>query len=262
MPTHLKVRDLPDHFLSRGRFSASTEEISDLTGIARPALGPALKRLRDRRLAFSPARGLYCFVPPEYRSWGVTPGAWMIDDAMRHLRRDYYVGLLSAAELHGAAHQAPQVFQVLVGVQTADRDVGRVRLRFVLDAHLDSAAVEARNVPTGTMRLASREQTAVDLVAHHRHAGGWGNVATVLAELEGLDGAELARLVSRRPLAQARRLGWLLDRFAPAIDTDPLEGLARRPTASPTLLEPAGGRSGELDERWALIVNTDVQSDL
>jgi hypothetical protein len=29
---------------------------------------------------------------------------------------------------------------VLVGIQTADRDIGRVRLRFVLDAHLDSRA--------------------------------------------------------------------------------------------------------------------------
>lgn len=87
-------------------------------------------------------------------------------------------------------------------------------------------------------------------------------MATVLSELEGLDRAELARLASCRPLAQARRLGWLLDRFMPAIDTHPLEGLARRPTAPPTRPEPAAGRGGELDERWALIVNTDVQHDL
>ncbi len=262
MVTHLRVNDLPDHFLSQGRFSASTEEISELTGIARRALGPALKRLRDRRLAFSPARGLYCFVPPEYRSWGVTPGAWMIDDTMRHLGRDYYVSLLSAAEMHGAAHHAPQVFQVLVGIQTADRDIGRVRLRFVLDAHLDNGAVETRGVPTGTVRVGTREQTAVDLVAHHRHAGGWSNVATVLGELERLDGGELARLAGHRPLAQARRLGWLLDRFAAGIDTDPLASLACRPTALPTPLEPAAARAGELNERWALIVNADVQPDL
>jgi predicted transcriptional regulator of viral defense system len=132
----------------------------------------------------------------------------------------------------------------------------------VLDAHLDSAAVEARNVPTGTARVATREQTAVDVVAHHRHAGGWNNVATVLGELESLDGGELARLAAGRSLAQARRLGWLLDRFAAGIDTDPLASLARRPTALPTPLEPAADRAGDLDERWALIVNVDVQSDL
>ena len=68
MATRLRVSDLPDHLLSRGRFSASTEEIGELTGVPRGDLGPALKRLRDRKLAFSPARGLYCFVPPEYRS--------------------------------------------------------------------------------------------------------------------------------------------------------------------------------------------------
>lgn len=262
MPTRLKVSHLPDYFLSRGRFSASTEEISELTGVPRRDLGPALKRLRDRRLAFSPARGLYCFVPPEYRSWGVVPGMWMIDDTMRHLGHPYYVGLLSAADVHGAAHQAPQVFQVLVDAQTAARDLGRVRLQFILDAHLGDATVEERNVPTGTVRVATREQTAIDLVAHHRHAGGWSNIATVLSELEGLDGVEIARLAANRPLAQARRLGWLLDRFAPRVDSELLARLARRPTAMPTMLEPGGTRAGGLDARWALIVNTDVEPDL
>jgi predicted transcriptional regulator of viral defense system len=262
MATRLRVSDLPDHLLSRGRFSASTEEISELTGVPRGDLGPALKRLRDRKLAFSPARGLYCFVPPEYRSWGVVPGMWLIDDAMRHLGRCYYVGLLSAAEAHGAAHHAPQVFQVVVDAQTARRDLGRVRLRFILDPHAADAAVERRNVPTGTVRVATREQTAVDLVAHHRKAGGWSNIATVLIELEGLDGVEIARLAARRPLAQARRLGWLLDRFVQGVDTEPLALLARRPTATATMLEPGGARTGSLDERWALILNTEVEPDL
>ena len=33
---------------------------------------------------------------------------------MAHLSQPYYVALLSAAAYHGAAHQKPQVFQVMV----------------------------------------------------------------------------------------------------------------------------------------------------
>jgi predicted transcriptional regulator of viral defense system len=262
MSAQLRVSDLPDYLLSRGRFSASTQEISELTGVPRRDIGPALKRLRDRRLAFSPARGLYYFVPPEYRSWGVVPGMWLIDDTMRHLGRRYYVGLLSAAEVHGAAHQAPQVFQVVVDAQLAQRDLGRVRLRFILDAHVADAAVVQRNVSSGTVRVATREQTALDLVVHYRKAGGWGNIATVLVELDGLDGGELARLAAPRPIAQVRRLGWLLDRFASDVDTEPLARLAHRPTSMATLLEPGGKRDGDVDGRWALILNADVEPDL
>lgn len=261
MPDLMKVKDVPDEMLSHGRFAASTAEISRLTGVPREHLPPALKRLRDRKLAFSPARGLYFFVPPEYRSWGVVPGEWMIDEVMCHLRRGYYVGLLSAAAMHGAAHHAPQVFQVVVDRHTADRDVGRVRLRFVQDPGLGEAAVQERNVPTGRVLLSSREQTAVDLVVHHRKAGGWGNVGTVLRDLEGLDGEELARLSARRPLAVSRRLGWLLDSFTEGVDTGKLAELARRPTATATLLEPGAERAGTVDARWALIINSSVEPD-
>ena len=45
-------------------------------------------------------------VPPQYASWGAPPPGWYIDDLMRHEGRPYYVGLLKAAELHGATHQA------------------------------------------------------------------------------------------------------------------------------------------------------------
>lgn len=257
----MKVKDVPDYMLSRGRFSASTLEISELTGVPRGELSPGLGRLRAHGLAFSPARGLYFFVPPEYRSWGVVPGQWMIDDVMGHLRRCYYVALLSAAEMHGAAHHAPQVFQVIVDRHTAARDLGRVRLRFIEDRDAAEAEVEQRNVATGVVRLSTREQTAVDLVAHHRRAGGLSNVASVLGDLEGLDGQKLARLAARRPVAVTRRLGWLLDSYGEGVNTDPLAAAARQPTAGATLLEPGGEREGAVDARWALILNSEVEPD-
>jgi predicted transcriptional regulator of viral defense system len=257
----VNVRGIPDHFLSRGRYSATTQEISALVGVDPAHLASGMARLRRQRQVFSPARGLYCFVPPEYRSWGVLPGEWFIDDMMRHLGRDYYVALLSAAAIHGAAHHAPQVFQVITAGRVADRDIHRVRLRFITDRGLSEAATEERAVPSGRIRLATREQTALDLVTHPHDSGGWDNVATVLAELDQLDGAQLARLAKHRPIAVARRLGWLVDRFADQVDSDPLAILARRPSAPPTLLEPSAERHGPLDDRWALVINKPVEAE-
>ena len=47
---------------------------------------------------------------------GVLPGELFIDPMMRALGRNYYVSLLTAAAMHGASHQAPQAFQVMVSI--------------------------------------------------------------------------------------------------------------------------------------------------
>ena len=93
----VSMRDLPDVLMSRGRYSASLQEIRLLTGLSDAAIASGLQRQRKQRRVFSPTRGLYVVIPPEYRSWGVVPADWFIDDLMRHLGRRYYVALLSAA---------------------------------------------------------------------------------------------------------------------------------------------------------------------
>ncbi len=81
----------------------------------------------------APAGGLWVPVPPQHRIYGSLPGLQLIDLLMRHLERDYYVGWLSAAEVHGAAHQA---LQVAVSAPVQDRSFGRVRLQFAIRARV------------------------------------------------------------------------------------------------------------------------------
>jgi hypothetical protein len=49
--------------------------------------------------------GVAVVVPPEYREAGCPPASWFIHDLMRFLGQPYYVALLTAAAIHGAAHQ-------------------------------------------------------------------------------------------------------------------------------------------------------------
>jgi predicted transcriptional regulator of viral defense system len=139
-------RDLPDHLVGHGRYVFTLGDVERLCAVDHPDALLAVHRLKTRGKVFSPARGLYVVIPPEYRTWKVVPADWFIDPMMRHLRRPYYVSLLSAAAMHGAAHQAPMVYQVMTTGRVEDRDIGRVRLRFFDTARADKAPTQSFNV--------------------------------------------------------------------------------------------------------------------
>ncbi len=256
------IAELPDVLISQGRYWATSAEVAQLAHVPPKHVYAGLQRLRRRGAMFSPTRGLYVVVPPEYRSWRVLPGELFIDAMMRALHRDYYVSLLTAAAMHGAAHQAPQLFQVMVDRHVADRDVERVKLRFYANEYLDQMAVQERSVDTGRVRVATRETTVVDLLVHPEGAGGLDNVATVITEIGGLDVPTLAQLASVRSRSVARRLGWLFGRFRQDLDLEPLHEVARADDGHPTRLVRALPARGPIDARWNLQINSDVQPDL
>lgn len=255
-------RHLPDLLLSRGQHHFTTAEAQELLDSNGQAVRKGLERLTAAHQIISPSRGFYVVVPPEFRSWATVPGSHLIDAMMRQLGRAYYVALMSAAEVHGAAHHAPQVFQVMVDRPLEDRDLGRTRLRFFTGRHVASAPVDSRNTPTGTMRVATRELTAVDLVDHVAASGGLDNVATILAELDNLDAAALASLASQRDRAVSRRLGWLLALVEAKVDLGPLRRVAQPDDGSPSELRAGNPRRGSIDPGWNLRINADVQPDV
>lgn len=254
-------RDLPDLLLSRGQHVFTSEDAAALLGSGGGAVRKGLERLADANQIVSPGRGLYVVVPPEYRSWATVPASHFIDAMMQALDRRYYVALLSAAELHGAAHHAPQVFQVMVDRPVADRDLGRTRLRFFTGRHVAAVDAGTRNTPTGTMRVASPELTAVDIVDHLAAAGGINNAATILAELELTHPDALASYARQRDRATARRLGWLLELLDSDLDLTSLRDVAAPGQGTPSDLRPGAPRRGRTDPAWNVRVNTSVQPD-
>jgi predicted transcriptional regulator of viral defense system len=248
--------------VSQGRYTASRDEIHELTGLSDAAIASGLQRLRKRRRVFSPTRGLYVVVPPEFRSWGVVPADWFIDDLMRHLGRRYYVALLAAAAHHGASHQAPQVFQVMTDGRVLDRAIERVRLSFYVNEHTAETPTDTVTVHTGSMLVSSREATVVDLVREQRASGGVSNVATILAEIGELDGSVLGTLSARYGRSLARRVGWMVEHYGTCQDLGPLRLAARLDLGTPAPLSPSGPRRGRADATWGVRVNIAVEPDL
>lgn len=258
----LQPAKLPDDLLASGITSFTVDDAAKRTGRSAERVHELLKRLIDQGQVVSPARGFYVPVEPKDRSFGAPPAVEYVDAMMRHLDRRYYVALLSAAELHGIAHQRPQVFQVVIDRQLQGRRVGRTRLQFFTSGKLDRIPTTTRNTPSGVVQLSTIEATVLDLCFRPKASAGLDNVATIIGELveDGrLDYDLLAEAAEPFPASAIRRAGWILEHLCGV--TDFVDRLTPR-DAEPTKLDPQGTRRGSIDRRWKVIENTDVVPDL
>ena len=260
----LRAAEAADWALARGRSTFTGAELARLLGVPEDQVRRRLNAPSRRGEWVIPTRGLWVPVPPEFRTWGAPPGIELVDAMMRHLKTDYYVGWLTAAGLHGAAHQAPQVFQVAVTRQVRNRVVGRTRFTFA-QRNVDGIPTVAHPTRSGTAQVSSVAATALDVAADVARAGGLDNAATVileLAELDAFDVTDVTELASRFSAAAGRRIGWFLERFAERDDLETLRVVTREAAASPSRLDPTGTASGDVDLRWMLYLNRDPEPDL
>jgi len=262
--TRIRPLELTDWLISHGRHWVSVPEIQQILKLDRQQTWNAVSDLKRRGLLFSPTRGAYVPIPPEYRSWGAVPATHFIDPLMNHLRRRYYVGLLSAAEHHGAAHQRPQVFQVVIDRQLQPKDLGRVRLRFFTSRRIADRRAIRVNTPTGTMLVAAAEVTLLDLIHWQYQSGGLSNIGTIAAELvenRQLGAQSLAEAARTYSASVAARAGWVLEKVAPGeMDLVELHEIAlSRREAVP--LSPSGPPRGNIDKRWNVLVNTSFEPE-
>lgn len=261
---HSPLTTFVDDLQARGRYTFTRAEAAHGQERSPVALEAALRRLKQRGRIVSPRRGFYVLVPIEYRQVGCPPATWFIADLMRFLGQPYYVGLLSAAALHGAAHQQPMVFQVITDRPTRPAVVGRVQIRFHVSRHIEVVPVVAVQTETGSLRASTPEATAFDLIRFAPAAGHLSNVATVLAELaEKLDPVLLAALASSYAVPEVQRLGYLLEQLGEEELARPLADWLGTQRHRSVLLALGQSNSAALsDRRWRIVLNETVEMDL
>lgn len=223
----------------------------------------ALHRLELAGRLVMPRSGFYVIVDAQHRSTGILPPEWFIHDLMKDFGKPYYVGLLSAAQLHGAAHQRPQEFQVVIpGRAVRPVRAGNVRLRFHGKGIFEKSQVQDVKTPTGMMRVSSPETTAWDLVRYPHAGGGLANVVTVLSELsERLDRRRLRDTARRHgEVVVVQRLGYLMDKVGRKDLSAGLAGFVKH--APLRVLEPGiRGKGGRENAKWRLLVNVQVRAE-
>ena len=254
------VRDLA----ARGRYHFSTEEAARELGVSLIAARSALRRLKKKGLVASPYRGFHVIVPPEYQSLGCLPADQFVPQLMERLGTPHYAGLLTAARYHGAAHQQPQLFQVVVPKNRPNVQCGDVTVSFVARHNAMEMPVTRVNTARGYLDVSSPEATAFDLMGYPERCGGLDNVATVLAELgEKLDSARLESIARLSPLPWSQRLGFLLDHLGWPQRSGALASFVAAEVSETVRLSPSAGKQGAPRvARWKLLVNIELESDL
>ncbi len=246
---------------ARGRHHFTSSEIRDALGVSATAVRQTLSRLAAKGSIASPARGFYVIVPPEYRRLRCLPADQFVPALMEYRNLRYYVGLLSAAQYHGAAHHRPQEFQVVINGNRRAVTCGTVKVVFVSRRNLTLVPVERFNNLRGSVVVSSAEATAVDLVGYMRRAGGLDRVAGVLSELGGkLDTELLAKASESASVLWAQRLGYLLDLVGAGEKTSLLRDSVRRRARNYTkLLSEADASGSPRSKEWRLIVNANIE---
>jgi predicted transcriptional regulator of viral defense system len=243
-------------------FFVREEAISNIK-MTEEAFRKAAARLVKKTRIVRIRSGFFVIVPLEYRASGVLPAEWFIADLMAYLKQSYYVGLLSAASLHGAAHQQPQQFQVVTTAPQRRIQKNNLALRFFFKTNFADTPVTQIKVQTGYMAVSTPEATALDLIRYSRSIGGPDRVITVLQELgETIDARKLLEAARNDGnLAYAQRLGWLMEKAGHT----KVEALSRwvsdrRPL--PARLDPTQSVKGaKRNDRWQLLINATVEGD-
>lgn len=262
------ITSLPNYVESlqkRGRYAFTRTEVATGLSLSEGALTKGLQRLVGKGRVKMLRRGFYVIIPVEYMATGMIPADWFISELMQYLGQPFYIGVLSAAALHGAAHQQPQEYQVVVPNQERPVCHAAMTVRFFRHLRMGSMPTESVKGYTGMLPISTPAATALDLVRFAARIGGLDAVLTVLTELAEKMTPEsvLAAAQCESELAQVQRLGWLLVRAGWPQLAEPLADWLRIYPRHKVRLDPRQSALGKRkDPRWQIIVNADPQSEV
>ena len=257
-----RARAYVEGILASGRRTFTRSEAEAALKSSAVATYHSLRRLQKQGWVVMPRRGFYLIVDPEHRQLGAQPPTVWIDDLMRFHGVPYYVGLLSAAAMHGAAQQQPQEFQVVAGSVLRPVTVGRVRIRFFFRRRMDVVVTEQMKTASGYILVSTPEMTAFDLVRYRKGAGSIDHIATVLAELaERLDAKKLLAVAEKtEELPVIQRLGYLLERIGHGELARELADVVRAGKPRTIRLEPKSAEEvSARDAKWHVLVNATIE---
>ena len=261
------LEDFINELRSNGRYAFSLPEVRSKFEQSDEAIKKALQRLKKKKEIALVRNEFYVVITPEYRSKGILPPSMFIEELMKFLQKDYYVGLLNAAAYYGAAHQQPQSFSVITikpSLRNINNDI--LKINFYIKKEWAKSDIVQKKVDTGYINVSSPELTALDLVYYFGQAGGLNRVATVLEELcESIDANKLLDLAKRySPITAVQRLGFLLEEILNMHDlSNPIKDYLKTVNYFPVLLRPQKEKPEMITGNdWKVVQNLEIETDL
>ncbi len=250
---------------SQGQYWFLKEDAVETLKMSVPSFINASNRLAAKGKLTRIHGNLYVIVPPEHRAQASLPASWFIHRLMEKIGQPYYVGLLTAAGIHGAAHQQAMAFQVITTKPMRRIVAGRLRIQFCHKKLIQPDYFQDIKTASGMMHVSTPEMTAFDLVRYSHAVGEMQHVTTVLSELaEKLNPEILLQYLKRSTVetATSQRLFYLLEMIKPNLDLTSLEDELKLKNPVNRLLVKGGSPSViEYNKRWKIIMNEILEPD-
>jgi len=269
MNEHSKISDWVNQQLALGKYSFSLDYLREtMPDKSDNSIKLALKRLVDKNKIVSVYKGFYIILSPQYFNMGFLPPSMFMDDLMNYLKRPYYVSLLSAAALHGAAHQQPQTHFVCTTLPSM-RNTNKkgVQIKYVSKRNFPESNIIKKKTESGYVNVSDPILTSLDLINYQKIIGGLNRAATVINELS----EEISRdkissdILNLTPCAHIQRLGYLWEYecgqtgLANAL-FDILKQL-RRPLKNHKLNPAMDMQRQKHSNRWKINANSKIEID-
>ena len=249
---------------SKGCFTVTQNELLEKFNISPKALNQSLFRLKAKNQIAQIRKEFYAIIPPEYSHQGMLPVYLFADDLMKSLKKNYYLGLYSAAAIHGASHQQPMESQIIIE-RPALRQIknDKLSIRFFTRSKWNTADIIDKKTDAGHVKVSSPELTALDLVLYSSKIGGINRLLPILEDLaEIIKPSKLYRTAKQyNQITIVQRLGFLLDNVIGSGELSAsLKKLLYESNYKIIPLSIAHkNKEGEVNTDWKVIINTDLQ---
>ena len=254
-----------DELQEQGRYTFTFDDLRNRFNLSEEALLQGLYRYKTKKQVAQIRKSFYAIITPEYSRQGMLPPYLFIDDLMKSLDKPYYVALLSAAALHGAAHQQPMEYFVIAQTP-APRSIKskKLKITFLSRNSWEQNDIVQTKTEAGYINVSTPELTALDLLAYADNFG-LNRITTVLQELaQTMKPVTLSKAAKKYPGTPViQRLGFILDRMLEEEKlAEALLKILNSRQTSPVLLSTKKEKTPEVDVKWNVIKNMEIESDL
>lgn len=256
----MKPADLRDHLVEQGRYFASSDDLCDLLDVRPESLYGSLHRPSERGEITNVCPGGWVPTPVGYQAagpWLLPPLTWYVDDMMRHLGHDYYLGHSTAAERWGASHHRSSYETLVTTARTTHRTAEDSRCPepgpapLPLAKYIYSSSIGSKEtdtlvgdgeswLPAGvSVVYSSPEVTLLDMVQRARTGTAVDNAcntACLMLFWGHLDAEKLTEQSFAYPLPTRQRTGRIVDAASEHMGVPFDSGLLS--ASLPTSLEP------------------------
>lgn len=247
--------------LSKGRYTLTLDELKSNFDSSEKAILQNIFRLKSKNLVAQVRKEFYVILPPQYSNSGMVPPTLFIGDLMEFLQREYYVGLLSASALHGAGHQQPMQFQIMIKKPPL-RSIKnkKLDLHFYVKSSWQNEDIVEKKTETGYIKISSPALTAFDLVRYNPKIGGLNRVIPILEDLvESIKSTDLNRTARNQKIPVMQRLGYILEQLGnEQLSSTLYKKIERKPLRTIPISLAHKDQEGKLDPKWNVKINTEL----